>query len=73
MYSAKELKAQMVRRGFTQERLAKEIGISIKTLNLKIKSGNFKLSEVQAIANALELEDVNPIFFAEKVTLKVAT
>lgn len=68
MYSAKELKAQMVRRGFTQERLAKEIGISIKTLNLKIKSGNFKLSEVQAIANALELEDVNPIFFAEKVT-----
>lgn len=73
MYSAKELKAQMVRRGFTQERLAKEIGISIKTLNLKIKSGNFKLSEVQAIANALELEDVNPIFFAEKVTLKVTT
>lgn len=68
MYSAKELKAQMVRRGFTQERLAKEIGISIKTLNLKIKSGNFKLSEVQAIANALDLEDVNPIFFAEKVT-----
>lgn len=68
MYSAKELKAQMVRRGFTQERLAKEIGISIKTLNLKIKSGNFKLSEVQAIANALKLEDVNPIFFAEKVT-----
>ena len=65
MYSAKELKAQMVRRGFTQERLAKEIGISIKTLNLKIKSGNFKLSEVQAIANALDLEDLNPIFFAE--------
>lgn len=68
MYSAKELKAQMARRGFTQERLAKEIGISIKTLNLKIKSGNFKLSEVQAIANALDLEDLNPIFFAERVT-----
>lgn len=65
MYSAKELKAQMARRGFTQERLAKEIGISVKTLNLKIKSGNFKLSEVQAIANALDLEDLNPIFFAE--------
>ena len=63
MYSAKELKAQMARRGFTQERLAKEIGISVKTLNLKIKSGNFKLSEVQAIANALDLEDLNPIFF----------
>ena len=62
MYSAKELKAQMARRGFTQERLAKEIGISVKTLNLKIKSGNFKLSEVQAIANALDLENLIQFF-----------
>ena len=68
MFSAKELKAQMARRGFTQEQLAKEIGISTKTLNLKIKSGNFKISEAQAIANVLGIEDLSPIFFAEAVT-----
>lgn len=68
MFSEKELKAQMVRKGFTQERLAKEIGISTKTLNLKIKSGNFKISEAQAIANVLGIEDLSPIFFAEVVT-----
>ena len=68
MFSEKELKAQMVRKGFTQEQLAKEIGISTKTLNLKIKSGNFKISEAQAIANVLGIEDLSPIFFAEVVT-----
>lgn len=68
MFSAKELKAQMARRGFTQEQLAKEIGISTKTLNLKIKSGNFKISEAQAIANVLSIDDLSTIFFAEKVT-----
>lgn len=64
MFSATELKAQMVRKGFTQEKLANAIGITTKTLNLKIKCGKFQLGEVQAIIKVLEISDPNPIFFS---------
>ena len=66
MFSATELKAQMVRKGFTQEKLANAIGITTKTLNLKIKSGKFQRSEIQDIINVLEISDPNPIFFARR-------
>ena len=41
MFNASELKAQIARRGYTQEKLAKEIGITPKTLGIKIKTGKF--------------------------------
>lgn len=66
MFSAKELKAQIVRQGYTQERLAKDIGISQKTLYLKMKSGNFLTEEVSKIMEVLNIEDPVPIFFVKE-------
>lgn len=63
MFSMNELKAQMVRKGFTQEQLAREIGIAPKTLYLKMKSGKFGTDEVQEIMRVLEISDPTPIFF----------
>lgn len=63
MFCANEFRAQLVRKGYTQQRLANEIGISAKTLTLKIKSGKFGTDEVQKIMKALDIRDPNPIFF----------
>lgn len=63
MFSAPELKAQMARRGYTQERLAREIGVTPKTLYLKMKSGKFGTDEVTQIMRVLDIQDPVPIFF----------
>lgn len=66
MFSANELKAEITRRGYTQERLAKEIGITPKTLCIKMKTGKFGTDEVSKIMEVLKIEDPVPIFFAQE-------
>ena len=64
-FSSNELKAQIARKGYTQERLAKEIGIAPETLSRKMKLGVFKTDEVMKIMKILDIEDPSPIFFAK--------
>ena len=66
MFNASELKAQIARRGYTQEKLAKEIGITPKTLGIKIKTGKFGTDEVTKIMQVLDISDPVPIFFAHE-------
>ena len=61
-----ELKAEIVRKGYSVPVLAKEIGISKKALYCKMTGkSNFKLNEMRKIINILNLtnEKILYIFF----------
>lgn len=65
-----ELKAAIARKGYTIPTLAEAIGISKKTLYMKINGDtSFTQKEISAIATALNLtnDEIIMIFFAEKV------
>lgn len=64
MFQVKELKAEMARKGINQQQLAKEIGMSTKTLYLKMKTGKFGTDEVEKIMKVLDLKSPMSIFFA---------
>lgn len=68
MFNANELRAAIVRRGYTQKKLAEKIGISEPSMYRKIKNGSFGLEEAQKIIDVLEIENPEKIFFAKEVT-----
>lgn len=65
MVNVKELKAEMTRNGYTQERLAAEMGISSRTLCSKLKKGVFGTDEVEKIVKILKIKNPVPIFLAK--------
>lgn len=66
MFSRAELKAQMIRKGYTQKSLAYAIGIAPKTMWLKMQSGKFNTEEISKIMKLLDITDPVPIFFAKE-------
>lgn len=55
--------------GYTEGRLAKEIGMSANTFSTKKKNGNFTLAQVEKICNLVEIvkpEDKCDIFLPMK-------
>lgn len=57
-------------KGYTQEELAKELGMALRTFHVKEKNpSNFKVSEVKKLAQILEVSPA--IFFEDEVTVKV--
>ena len=62
------LKAEMVKNGYTQQSLAKELGISSRTFYNKLKSGDFGCKEIDIMIPLLNLKDPASIFFTNKVT-----
>ena len=65
-----ELKAAIAKNGMTVPKLAEAIGISKKTLYMKMEEETaFTQKEISAIARVLSLsnEDIILIFFTEKV------
>ena len=65
MLNKKELKAQMVRNGFTNEKLAKALNISPRTLTSRFQTGDFGSEEIAIIMRVLHIDNPVPIFFAE--------
>ena len=68
MLDVKALKAEMVRKGYTQARLAEELGISPRTFSNKLKSRDFGCKEMEVIIDVLDLKEPMDIFFAKQVT-----
>ena len=63
------LEYEMKERGYTAEKLSREIGISKSAFSKKINGkSEFTLSEIQGIVTVLKLDSPLPIFFAEKVS-----
>lgn len=65
MINTKLLKSYFVKNGFTQEEIAKKIGISYQSLSDKINNKvQFKVDEVSSLCEILEItHDKDNIFF----------
>ena len=64
-----KLKGKMVEMHVSQDRLAKELGITVQTLNAKInRRSPFTLEEVIKITEYLKLENPVDIFFESSVS-----
>lgn len=66
MLNRNALKAEMVRKGLKQKDVAKAIGISEKTFISRMKNGNFRFDEAQAMIDLLHIKNPAAIFFANK-------
>ena len=59
------LKGKMAEKGYTQEKLAKEVGISTNSMSRKLLGERqFRLGEVIKICDVLDIEDPREIFFS---------
>lgn len=59
-----KLKGLLREKGMTQDDLAKAVGLSPSGLNLKINGKlDFRIPEVYAICNVMEIKDPVPFFF----------
>lgn len=67
MLDVNALRGAIASKGYTQKRLASEMGISGQSLSKKIKSGVFKSTEIDTMIRLLEIENPMPIFFAQEV------
>lgn len=70
MLNVPEFKAAMVRKGYTQKKLAQELGISEKTLCGRLKARRFGTDEIEILIPLLEIKDPMSIFFDNVVTCK---
>lgn len=68
MLDRNKLKAAIVERGLTQEKVAKMLGITPKTFYEKMKRGNFGTAEAKVLIDKLDIRDPIQIFFADDVT-----
>ncbi len=70
-----KLKALLMLQGLTQEDLAKYLGLSTQTINMKLNNKrSFKLQEINKICNLLKIDDLQQrflIFFADNVDLRL--
>lgn len=62
------LKGEMLAKNFTQEQVAKKIGITTQALNAKLNGrSQFTIKEAQIITDILELDDPVSIFFTQSI------
>lgn len=65
MIRTDELKGLIAKKGFSQKYVAECLGITAKTLYLKMKSGVFNSTEIHILIDLLDIENVMEIFFAK--------
>lgn len=72
MLNVRELRACMVRKGYTQMQLAKELGMTPKTFGVHINQGTLGLDDAAKLIRILDIKDPMPIFFDTSVTSQVS-
>ncbi len=65
MIQTDELKGIIAKRGLSQAKVAKMLGITPKTFYEKMKAGVFGSDEIQIMIDNLNIEDPVDIFFAK--------
>lgn len=69
MFNEAEFRAALARKGYTQEMLAKALGISTVTLWRKLnRDGDFTRKEINIMIEVLEIEKPEVIFFTPELT-----
>jgi DNA-binding XRE family transcriptional regulator len=62
------LKGIIVTKGYSQRKLAKELGITEKTFYSKMNKGVFDSDEIENMIDILNIKNPVEIFFAKNVT-----
>ncbi len=62
-----ELKGIIYKRGLSQRKVARSLGMSEKTFYAKMKKGVFDSAEMEAMITLLQIENPGDIFFANLV------
>ena len=68
MLDVKALKAEMLRNGYNNSTMAKELGITSRTFTTRLKTGDFGAKEIEVMIDKLKLCEPMKIFFAQSVT-----
>ena len=68
MIDTNKLKGIIMERGFSQRKLAEELGMTEKTFYAKMKKGIFDSAEMSAMVEKLNISNPTEIFFAELVS-----
>lgn len=63
MIDVNALKAEWVKKGLRQQDVAKMLGISCKTLSLKLKKGVLGSDSIEKLIKELNIEDPLKVFF----------
>ncbi|MBE5917612.1 MAG: DUF739 domain-containing protein [Pseudobutyrivibrio ruminis] len=66
MIKVDELKGKFITKGYSQKDIAKMLGISSKTMYLKMKKGVFGSDEIEIMIEKLDIENPMEIFFAKE-------
>ncbi len=66
MIATNELKGRIVAKGFTQEQVAKELGISANTFRRKLSKGVLGSDEIEKLIKLLDIKDPMAIFLLTK-------
>lgn len=64
MIQVNVIRAQLALHCMTQKELAKELGMSEKTLCIKLKTGNLGLEDVKHMIEILDIEDPIAVFLS---------
>lgn len=64
MVNTNALRAEWVKKGLTQNQVAKSIGISSKTMSNRMKKKVFGTDEAKKLISLLDIENPAAIFFA---------
>ena len=70
MILVNELREKIRAKGYTQEKLARELGISPKTLSNKLSKGIFGSDEIEKMISILEIKNQVEVFLLSKLLIK---
>lgn len=65
MVNVRLLKAYMVKAGYTQKKLAQELGVSEQTITRRFKKRAFGTNEAAKIVQILNIDDPQAVFFGQ--------
>ena len=68
MIDTKRLKGEIVANGYDMKTMAKELGITPKTMYTRMQKGVFGSDEIAIMIRLLKIQDPISIFFTDKVT-----
>ena len=68
MIDTNALRGRIYEKGYSQSKVAKEIGITAKTFYNKMSIGVFGSDEIEKMIDLLDIDDPAKIFFAKNVT-----
>lgn len=66
MLDRKALRAEMIRNGYNNSSMAKELGITSRTFTTRLKTGDFGSKEIEVMIIKLNLKNPMEIFFARR-------